>query len=106
MNSIESIIEQEKGVSYTQRNKQLFSFYTLTLIAQEQASTRLKKRAGISLLLIIAFLLLFLAPISLLVEDFVASLSTIDIIDIFKIGALNYGLLFVFYKFFKKRSIF
>jgi hypothetical protein len=106
MNSIESIIEQEKGVSYTQRNKQLFSFYTLTLIAQEQASRRLKKRAGISLLLIIAFLLLFLAPISLLVEGFIASLSTIDIIDIFKIGALNYGLLFVFYKFFKKRSIF
>ena len=106
MNSIESIIEQEKGVSYTQRNKQLFSFYTLTLIAQEQASTRLIKRAGISLLLIIAFLLLFLAPISLLVEDFVASLSTIDIIDIFKIGALNYGLVFIFYQFLKKRSIF
>ena len=106
MNSIESIIEQEKGVSYTQRNKQLFSFYTLTLIAQEQASRRLKKRAGISLLLIIAFLLLFLAPISSLIEGFVASLSTLDIIDIFKIGALNYGLLFVFYKFFKKRSIF
>ena len=106
MNSIESIIEQEKGVSYTQRNKQLFSFYTLTLIAQEQASRRLKKRAGISLLLIVAFLLLFLAPISSLIEGFVASLSTLDIIDIFKIGALNYGLLFVFYKFFKKRSIF
>jgi len=106
MNSIESIIEQEKAVTYDQRNKQLFSFYTLTLIAQEQASRRLQKRAGISLLLIIAFLLLFLAPISLLVEGFIASLSTIDIIDIFKIGALNYGLLFVFYKFFKKRSIF
>jgi hypothetical protein len=106
MNSIESIIEQEKGVSYTQRNKQLFSFYTLTLIAQEQASRRLKKRAGISLLLIVAFLLLFLAPISSLIEGFIASLSTIDIIGIFKIGALNYGLLFVFYKFFKKRSIF
>ena len=106
MNSIESIIEQEKGVSYTQRNKQLFSFYTLTLIAQEQASRRLKKRAGISLLLIIAFLLLFLAPISLLVEGFIASLSTIDIIGIFKIGALNYGLVFIFYKFLKKRSIF
>jgi hypothetical protein len=106
MNSIESIIEQEKGVSYTQRNKQLFSFYTLTLIAQEQASRRLKKRAGISLLLIIAFLLLFLAPISSLIEGFVASLSTLDIIDIFKMGALNYGLVFIFYKFLKKRSIF
>jgi len=106
MNSIESIIEQEKAVTYDQRNKQLFSFYTLTLIAQEQASRRLQKRAGISLLLIIAFLLLFLAPISSLIEGFVASLSTLDIIDIFKIGALNYGLLFVFYKFFKKRSIF
>ena len=49
MNSIKSIIEQEKAVTYDQRNKQLFSFYTLTLIAQEQASRRLKKRAGISL---------------------------------------------------------
>jgi hypothetical protein len=106
MNSIESIIEQEKGVSYTQRNKQLFSFYTLTLIAQEQASRRLQKRAGISLLLIIAVLLLFLAPISSLIEGFVASLSTLDIIDIFKMGALNYGLVFIFYKFLKKRSIF
>ena len=85
MNSIESIIEQEKAVTYDQRNKQLFSFYTLTLIAQEQASIRLQKRAGISLLLIIAFLLLFLAPISSLIEGFVASLSTLDIIDIFKI---------------------
>ena len=87
MNSIESIIEQEKAVTYDQRNKQLFSFYTLTLIAQEQASRRLKKRAGISLLLIVAFLLLFLAPISSLIEGFVASLSTLDIIDIFKLGA-------------------
>jgi len=106
MTSIEAIIEQEKAVSYDQRNKQLFSFYTLTLIAQEQASRRLQKRAGISLLLIIAFLLLFLAPISLLVEGFIASLSTIDIIDIFKLGVLNYGLVFIFYKFLKKRSIF
>ena len=106
MNSIESIIEQEKAVTYDQRNKQLFSFYTLTLIAQEQASRRLQKRAGISLLLIIAFLLLFLAPISSLIEGFVASLSTLDISDMFKMGALNYGLVFIFYKFLKKRSIF
>ena len=106
MNSIESIIEQEKAVTYDQRNKQLFSFYTLTLIAQEQASRRLIKRAGISLLLIIAFLLLFLAPISSLIEGFVASLSTLDIIDIFKLALLNYGLVFIFYKFLKKRSIF
>ena len=106
MNSIESIIEQEKAVTYDQRNKQLFSFYTLTLIAQEQASRRLKKRAGISLFLIVAFLLLFLAPISSLIEGFVASLSTLDIIDIFKLALLNYGLVFIFYKFLKKRSIF
>lgn len=106
MNSIESIIEQEKAVTYDQRNKQLFSFYTLTLIAQEQASRRLKKRAGISLLLIVAFILLFLAPISSLIEGFVASLSTLDIIDIFKLALLNYGLVFIFYKFLKKRSIF
>jgi len=50
--------------------------------------------------------LLFLAPISSLIEGFVASLSTLDIIDIFKLGLLNYGLVFIFYKFLKKRSIF
>ena len=106
MTSSEAIIEQEKAVSYDQRNKQLFSFYTLTLIAQEQASRRLQTRAGISLLLIIAFLLLFLAPISSLIEGFVASLSTLDIFDIFKLGVLNYALVFIFYTFLKKRSIF
>ena len=38
MNSIEEITTKEKKISYVQRDKELFSFYTLTLIAQEQAS--------------------------------------------------------------------
>ena len=84
----------------------IFNIKSTAIYDFYQASRRLKKRAGISLLLIIAFLLLFLAPISSLIEGFVASLSTLDIIGIFKIGALNYGLVFIFYKFLKKRSIF
>ena len=48
MKSFETIIEQEKKATYTQRNKQLFSFYTLTLIAQEQAAKRLRRKLLIS----------------------------------------------------------
>ena len=40
MNQLETIIEKEKETSYSQRNKELFSFYTLTLINQDQASRK------------------------------------------------------------------
>ena len=44
MKSIDDIIAQEKTVDYQQRNKELFSYYTLTLIAQEQAARRTRRR--------------------------------------------------------------
>ena len=52
MNQLETILEREKGASYPQRNKELFSFYILTLINVEQASKKLKRKLLVSLLLV------------------------------------------------------
>ena len=60
MKQIDAIIRAEKEVDYRQRDKQLFSFYTLTLIAQENASRNLKKMLAIGLCLFsicVAFLI-------------------------------------------------
>ena len=79
MNQLETIIEKEKETSYSQRNKELFSFYTLTLINQEQASRKLKRKLWVSLLLITAGLFLLLSPISEMMNYFILNLSNIAV---------------------------
>ena len=103
MNQLEAIIEKEKETSYSQRNKELFSFYTLTLINQEQASRKLKRKLWISLLLITAGLFLLLSPISEMMNYFILNLSNIDTVDIFIMAAVSYGFLFVLMVLLKKR---
>ena len=103
MNQLETILEKEKETSYPQRNKELFSFYTLTLINQEQASRKLKRKLWISLLLITAGLFLLLSPISEMMNYFILNLSNIDTVDIFIMAAVSYGFLFVLMVLLKKR---
>ena len=103
MNQLEAIIEKEKETSYSQRNKELFSFYILTLINQEQASRKLKRKLWISLLLITAGLFLLLSPISEMMNYFILNLSNIDAVDIFIMAAVSYGFLFVLMVLLKKR---
>jgi len=103
MNQLEAIIEKEKETSYSQRNKELFSFYILTLINQEQASRKLKRKLWISLLLITAGLFLLLSPISEMMNYFILNLSNIDTVDIFIMAAVSYGFLFVLMVLLKKR---
>ena len=103
MNQLETILEKEKETSYSQRNKELFSFYTLTLINQEQASRKLKRKLWISLLLITAGLFLLLSPISEMMNYFILNLSNIDTVDIFIMAAVSYGFLFVLMVLLKKR---
>ena len=103
MNQLETIIEKEKETSYSQRNKELFSFYTLTLINQEQASRKLKRKLWVSLLLITAGLFLLLSPISEMMNYFILNLSNIDTVDIFIMAAVSYGFLFVLMVLLKKR---
>ena len=103
MNQLETIIEKEKETSYSQRNKELFSFYTLTLINQEQASRKLKRKLLVSLLLITGGIFLLLSPINEMMNYFILNLNSPSTVDIFKMAAVSYGLLFVLIVFLKKR---
>ena len=103
MNQLETIIEKEKETSYSQRNKELFSFYTLTLINQEQASRKLKRKLWVSLLLITGGLFLLLSPISEMMNYFILNLSSPSTVDIFKMAAVSYGFLFFLIVLLKKR---
>ena len=103
MNQLETIIEKEKETSYSQRNKELFSFYTLTLINQEQASRKLKRKLLVSLLLITGGIFLLLSPINEMMNYFILILSNPSSVDIFKMTAVSYGFLFVLIVFLKQR---
>ena len=105
MNQLEAIIEKEKETSYSQRNKELFSFYTLTLINQEQASRKLKRKLLVSLLLITGGIFLLLSPINEMMNYFILNLSSINAVDIFKMAAVSYGFLFVLLVLLKKRVV-
>ena len=91
MNSFEEIINLEKSISYAQSDKELFSFYTLTLIAQEQASKKIKKKLWASLLLFIPCLAFFFSPISQITGSLIARLSAIDMIGLFYMALFSYG---------------
>ena len=103
MNQLETILEKEKGTSYPQRNKELFSFYILTLINQEQASRKLKRKLLVSLLLITGGIFLLLSPINEMMNYFILILSNPSTVDIFKMAAVSYGFLFVLIVFLKQR---
>ena len=111
MSSFEEIINREKSASYIQRDKELFSFYTLTLIAQEQATRKTKRQLLVFSLLLTACLLVFFAPINQITGDLIADLSAnlsadlsaIDIVDIFKMALISYGFLGVLFVLFKSR---
>ena len=103
MNQLETIIEKEKETSYSQRNKELFSFYTLTLINQEQASRKLKRKLLVSLLLITGGIFLLLSPINEMMNYFILILSNPSTVDIFKMATVSYGFLFVLIVFLKQR---
>tara|TARA_B100000029_G_scaffold64358_1_gene57639 strand:+ start:1157 stop:1483 length:327 start_codon:yes stop_codon:yes gene_type:complete len=103
MNQLEAIIEKEKETSYSQRNKELFSFYTLTLINQEQASRKLKRKLLVSLLLITGGIFLLLSPINEMMNYLFLNLSSPSTVYIFKMAAVSYGFLFVLIVLLKKR---
>ena len=103
MNSFEEIINKEKAVSYKQRDKELFSFYTLTLIAQEQASRKIRRQLLIFAVLLTACLLMLLSPINQITGNLSAYLSAMDIVDIFKMALVTYGFLGLLFVMFKSR---
>jgi hypothetical protein len=103
MSSFEEIISREKAVSYSQRDKELFSFYTLTLIAQEQASRKTRRQLLVFSVLLTACLLMLLSPINQVAGDLSTYLRAMDIVDIFKMALVSYGFLGLLFVLFKSR---
>jgi uncharacterized membrane protein len=93
MNSFEEIIKKEKEFTYAQRNKELFSFYTLTLIAQEQATKKIKRKLWAFLLLLTACSSLLLSPTIQMMGYLADYLSSIDIFGIFNLAVITYGVI-------------
>ena len=92
MKPFEDIIATEKSVVYQQANTDLFSFYVLTLISQERASQRTKKKLAILLVLLLACSLVLMAPIAQLSAALTAYVSSIDVMDFMQLALISYGL--------------
>ncbi len=104
MNQLEAIIDKEKETFYSQRNKDLFSFYTLTLINQEQTSRKLKRNLCLFLLFSMGSLFFLFSPINEMVKYFIVYLSDLTTVDIFILAAFSYGFLFVLITLFRKQT--
>ena len=105
MTLFEDIVKQEKQTSYVQRDRELFSFYTLTLITQEQASKKVKTKLWACLILLTVCLTLFFSPINLLMGDLIAFLNTIDMVGVFKMALISYGVAGLCLVLIKRRAI-
>jgi hypothetical protein len=90
MNLFEIIVQKEKDLSYSQRNKDLLSYYILTLIEQEQAYRKLKRELGVFLAIsLVSIASLLFSPIFSPINDLVNHL-----LNILGLATVSYGLLF------------
>ena len=94
MNRLEAVIEKEKGISYSQRDKDLFSSHILILIHQEQESKRFIRELCLALFLAVGTLSLLFSRISEIVNDFTVGLSDAITGDVLTTVVFSYGLLF------------
>ncbi len=107
MNEIETLVQKEKDTYYNQSNKDLFTFYTLTLINQEESKRKQKNR-------LIFFGLISMAPALILmfnVEIINSLLNLVLSLSIPLLYNLSYSylaciLITGFVLLFKKKSIF
>jgi len=104
MKQIDTIIRAEKEVDYRQRDKQLFSFYTLTLIAQENASRNLKKMLAIGLCLFSICVAFLISSITQITSDIIAYLSAIDTDAILTMTLISYAATAIIMALFKSRT--
>lgn len=93
MRSIEDIIAQEKHTQYEQRSKELFSYYTLTLINQEQAARRLRKRLKLVLWFMLPALVgLLLSPATGWLMNAFEGFSGVNFVRVLLMAAASYAL--------------
>ena len=93
MRSIEDIIAQEKDVQYQQRNKELFSYYTLTLINQDQAARRLRRRLKLTLWFMLPALIgLLLSPATGWLMTSFEAFSGVSFVRVLVMAVASYAL--------------
>lgn len=97
MNLFESIVEKEKKTTYTHKNKDLLSFYVLTLVAQQQAAVKLKRNLVILLMLSLIGLALLLSPLTAGLHSMMTNLASLSLIDILEAIIVGYGLVFALF---------
>ena len=92
MKAIDEIIAQEQAQVYVQRNKELFSYYTLSLIASEQAERKLKRAFRLTLVALTIFMVAFFAPLSSFWADIANGLGAMTVYDLGLFTLVSYAL--------------
>ena len=94
MNRLEAVIEKEKEISYSQRDRDLFRSHILILIGQEQEIKRYRRKLWLSLFLAVGSLSLLFSQINEIANDFTVGLSDAITGDVLTTVVFSYGLLF------------
>ena len=102
MNRLEAVIEKEKEIFYSQRDKDLFRSHILILIHQEQGSKKFKRKLCLALFLGIGSSSLLFSRISEITNDFTVGLSDAITGDVLTTVVFSYGLLFALLPLLKK----
>ena len=102
MNRLEAVIEKEKEISYSQRDKELFRSHILILIHQEQESKKFIRKLCLALFLAVGTLSLLFSQINEIANDFTVGLSDASTGDVLTTIVFSYGLLFALLALLKK----
>lgn len=79
MNDIEMLVQKEKDTSYNQRNKDLFTFYTLTLIKQEELKRRHRRNLVFVGLVSMTSALILLGEVEAITDSFLGLILNLSI---------------------------
>ncbi len=90
MNRLEAVIEKEKEISYSQRDKDVFSSHLLILIHQEQESKRFHRKLWLGFFSFIGIMSFSFSAINEIVNDFAVGFSNVMAGDLTTVLALSY----------------
>jgi hypothetical protein len=79
MNEMEVLVKKEKEASYNQRNKDLFTFYTLTLIKQEELKRRHRRNLVFVGLVSMTSALILLREVEVITDSFLGLILNLSI---------------------------
>jgi hypothetical protein len=97
MSAFDTILAAERSKEYAQRNIDLYTYYTMSLISQAEAKRKMKSRLTFLGLMMLVSLALLMIPFRPLTEAVASHLTRPDWLDFAVWTLVGYGLaLFVF----------